>query len=128
MFFSRKLHANQLDELLSDLHDFFVSVPAQVRDAEREIISRINTAHSVHDRHNNEAQEVRDVAETVGDWLLEYFQCVVPSHLAIRVGAHTCLRHRFVSLEELPLWDVWYTGSSPFPTEVWSTQPASRLT
>lgn len=78
MFFSRKLQANQLDELLSDLHEFFASVPAQVRDAEREIISRINTARSVHGRHNNEAREVRDVAETVADWLLEYFQCVVP--------------------------------------------------
>lgn len=87
MFFSRKLQANQLDELLSELHDFFAGVPAQVRDAERVIISRINTAYSVHGRHNDEPREVRDVAETVGDWLLEYFQCVVPSHLAIKIDA-----------------------------------------
>lgn len=84
MLFSRNLQANQLDELLSDLHDFFASIPAEVRDAEREIISRIDTARSVHGRHDNEIREVRDVAETVGDWLLEYFQCVVPaSHLVI---------------------------------------------
>ncbi|KAH0831285.1 hypothetical protein J3R83DRAFT_13920 [Lanmaoa asiatica] len=98
----KKLQADQLDELLSDLYDFFSDVPAQVRDVEREIVSRINTACSVHRRHNNEAREARDVAETVGDWLLEYFQ------------------HRLVTFEELPLWDVWYTGSTPFPSELFN--------
>ncbi|KAG8216156.1 hypothetical protein J3R82DRAFT_8162 [Butyriboletus roseoflavus] len=116
----KKLQANQLDDLLTDLYNFFVDVPAQVRNAERAIISRINTARSVHGRHNDEPREVRDVAETVGDWLLEYFQCVVPSHLAIKLDACACLRHRFVSLEELPLWDVWYTGSTSFPSELFN--------
>ncbi|KAF8558613.1 hypothetical protein OG21DRAFT_1481305 [Imleria badia] len=93
----KKLQAEQLDALLSDLHDFFVDVSAQVQAEERDIISRIDTARSVHSRHNHES---RQVAETIGGWLLEYFE------------------HRFVAPEEHPLWDIWYTGSTPFPSEL----------
>ena len=79
--FTRKLQATQLDQLLSDLHDFFVNLPPHVRDTEEEIVSRINTAWMVDGRHDNGQKEVRNMSETVGNWLLGYFQCVVSSQL-----------------------------------------------
>ncbi|KAF8128563.1 origin recognition complex subunit 3 N-terminus-domain-containing protein [Boletus edulis] len=96
----RKLKVDQLDALLSEINDFFAGVSAQVQGDEREIISRINTARSVRDRYSDEPQQVKDVAEMIGDWLIEYFE------------------RRLVTLEELPLWDISYTGSAPFPSEL----------
>ena len=92
-----KLQANQLVKFLSNLHDFFVGVPTQVRDTEREIISWINTARS-HGGHNSEPGEVRNMAETVGDWLLEYFQCVAFLHLTISID--TCASDIALSLSK----------------------------
>ncbi|KIJ64777.1 hypothetical protein HYDPIDRAFT_175307 [Hydnomerulius pinastri MD-312] len=92
----RKLRADQLDELLSDLRDFFARVGDDVRKEENEVISRIDVARSVF-RGKDEAS---NIAESLGDWLSEYFQ------------------QRLVSLEESPLWDIWYTGSTPFPSEL----------
>lgn len=109
---SRKLQANQLDALLSDLHDFSVCVPAQVQG---DIIPQIDTAQSV---LHKEPRQVREVAESIGDWLLEYFQCVVSSQPQSKLKRVACLRRRFVTLAELPLWDICYTGSTPFPAEV----------
>ena len=42
----------------------------------------------------------------------------VSPHPHIKTDVRACLRCRFITLEELPLWDIWYTGSSPFPSEV----------
>ncbi|KAF9224942.1 hypothetical protein BS17DRAFT_779331 [Gyrodon lividus] len=96
----KKLRAAQLDELLSDLRGFFAGVSNEVREEEREIISRIDAAHSVLSRSQNGPKEVMDISEPLGNWLFEYFQ------------------QRLVSLEESPLWDIWYTGSTPFPSEL----------
>jgi len=79
----RKLQANQLDALLSDLHDFSVGVPAQVQGG---IIPQIDMARSV---LNNEPRQVREVAESIGNWLLEYFQCVVSSQPQSKLMCHT---------------------------------------
>ena len=119
MLFPRKLQAEQLDTLLSDLHDFFVDVPAQVQAEEKKIISRIDAARSVHTQQ-------ADIAETIGGWLLEYFEYGVPCHTVAKLTCvPACLRRRFVTPEELPLWDIWYTGSTPFPSEVRSTDTYS---
>ncbi|CCM05618.1 uncharacterized protein FIBRA_07847 [Fibroporia radiculosa] len=40
------------------------------------------------------------LADALGEWLVTY------------------LEERFVRLDEGPLWDVWYMGSTPFPSEV----------
>ncbi|KIJ06024.1 hypothetical protein PAXINDRAFT_103539 [Paxillus involutus ATCC 200175] len=95
----KKLRADQLDGLLSDLRDFFTSVSNEVREEEREIIARIDTARSLFN-DQSEAKEVKGIADSLGDWLYEYLQ------------------QRLVSLEESPLWDIWYTGSTPFPSEL----------
>ncbi|KIK98892.1 hypothetical protein PAXRUDRAFT_823391 [Paxillus rubicundulus Ve08.2h10] len=96
----KKLRADQLDELLSDLRDFFTSVSNEVQEEEREVIARIDTARSIFTGNQSEAQEAQDICDSLGDWLYEYFQ------------------QRLLSLEESPLWDIWYTGSTPFPSEL----------
>jgi origin recognition complex subunit 3 len=32
-------------------------------------------------------------------------------------------RLRITALEDIPLWDIWYTGSTPFPSEVFTHTP-----
>ncbi|KAF8843540.1 hypothetical protein BDN67DRAFT_945590 [Paxillus ammoniavirescens] len=98
----KKLRADQLGGLLSDLRDFFTSVSNEVREEEREIIARIDTARSLFNGHQNEEKEDKDISDSLGDWLYEYLQ------------------QRLVSLEESPLWDIWYTGSTPFPSELFN--------
>lgn len=104
-----------MDGLLSDLHDFFDAVSAPVQREERDIISQIDTARSVDSRHSH---ETRDIAGAIGDWLLAYFEYVVSSRVIVKIDTCDCFRRRLVTLEELPLWDIWYTGSTPFPSEV----------
>ncbi|KAH9910496.1 uncharacterized protein BXZ73DRAFT_58354 [Epithele typhae] len=50
--------------------------------------------------------ETKALAAEVGEWLLEYIE----DHLA----------HR---LDERALWDVWYTGGAPFPSELINPAP-----
>ncbi|KAL4067425.1 origin recognition complex subunit 3 N-terminus-domain-containing protein [Scleroderma yunnanense] len=90
----KKLRKEQLDELLPELNKFFLSLPNDVQVTEEEIISRIDAALSV------TTDQAKVVAETLADWLVEYFQ------------------QRIVSLEDSPLWDIWYTGSTPFPADL----------
>ncbi|KIM52561.1 hypothetical protein SCLCIDRAFT_18127 [Scleroderma citrinum Foug A] len=90
----KKLRKEQLDRLLPELYDFLHAAPNDVKDAEVEIISRIDTALSVR------IDQAKTVAEPFASWLMEYFQ------------------KRIVSLEDSPLWDIWYTGSTPFPADL----------
>ena len=34
-----------------------------------------------------------------------------------------CNRKKLLPLEEADLWDIWYTGDSPFPAEVRQPNP-----
>ena len=36
---------------------------------------------------------------------------------------NNCNREKLLPLEEADLWDIWYTGSSPFPAEVRQPNP-----
>jgi len=40
------------------------------------------------------------VADELGDWLAGYFQ------------------EHIINIEDLRLWEIWYTGPTPFPSEV----------
>ncbi|KAG1886783.1 origin recognition complex subunit 3 N-terminus-domain-containing protein [Suillus subluteus] len=62
---------------------------------EDEVISRVEIAHQMLCRDGS-AQEI---SGPFGNWLSEYFKL------------------RIVALEDAPLWDIWYTGSTPFPSE-----------
>ena len=69
--FFRKLRQEQLDQLLSQLHGFLLAVPNDVRDAEEEIISRVDAALSVR------ADNAKAIAEPLAGWLVDYFQYVL---------------------------------------------------
>ncbi|KIK27187.1 hypothetical protein PISMIDRAFT_8398 [Pisolithus microcarpus 441] len=90
----KKLRKEQIDRLLPELRNFFASLPDNVREAEKAISSRIDTAFSARD------DEVHVVAGLLSEWLLAYFE------------------ERIISLEDTPLWDIWYTGSTPFPADL----------
>ncbi|KAI6130863.1 origin recognition complex subunit 3 N-terminus-domain-containing protein [Pisolithus thermaeus] len=90
----KKLRKVQINRLLPELRDFFASLPDKVRAAEKAISSQIDTAFSARD------DEAHVVAGLLSEWLMAYFE------------------ERIVSLEDTPLWDIWYTGSTPFPTDL----------
>ncbi|KAI6143578.1 origin recognition complex subunit 3 N-terminus-domain-containing protein [Pisolithus tinctorius] len=90
----KKLRKEQLNKLLPELRNFFASLPDYVRETEKAVTSRIDTAFSARD------DEAHVVAGLLSEWLLAYFE------------------ERIVSLEDTPLWDIWYTGSTPFPTDL----------
>ncbi|KAI5994190.1 origin recognition complex subunit 3 N-terminus-domain-containing protein [Pisolithus albus] len=90
----KKLRSEQINRLLPELRNFFASLPDNVREAEKAISSRIDTAFSARD------DEVPVVAGLLSEWLSAYFE------------------ERIISLEDTPLWDIWYTGSAPFPADL----------
>ncbi|KAH9990207.1 hypothetical protein BJV74DRAFT_885047 [Russula compacta] len=57
---------------------------------------------------DREGSESAQIADEFGDWLIGYFQ------------------ERIINLEDLRLWEIWHTGSTPFPSEM--INPAPRAT
>ncbi|KAF8623338.1 hypothetical protein AX15_006414 [Amanita polypyramis BW_CC] len=88
--FVRYFDESQLTGLLDQLHEFFEQPPLA---AKEEIADFLSFAM---DKVKRPEQVARDVCE----WLEEYLES-----LTIK---------RF---DDFPLWDVWYTGDAPFPSE-----------
>ncbi|KII85810.1 hypothetical protein PLICRDRAFT_56289 [Plicaturopsis crispa FD-325 SS-3] len=84
----RKLPEEQLGSLVEDLHQFFSSLPSQIRREREGVYKKINQFLREPDR------------DDVGDWLAKY------------------LDTDMVDLADGELWDVWYTGMTPFPSEL----------
>ncbi|KAG2121256.1 origin recognition complex subunit 3 N-terminus-domain-containing protein [Suillus clintonianus] len=101
----RKLSAAQLEDFVRALHDFFGDVPDDVRAEEDEVISRVETAYTMLGRDAS----AQDISGPLGNWLSEYFKL------------------RIVALEDAPLWDIWYTGSTPFPSELINPSPRASV-
>ncbi|KAG1819051.1 origin recognition complex subunit 3 N-terminus-domain-containing protein [Suillus subaureus] len=101
----RKLTAAQLEDFVRVVHDFFGDVPEDVKTEENEVISRVETAYKMLCRDAS-AQEI---SGPLGNWLSEYFKL------------------RIVALEDAPLWDIWYTGSTPFPSELINPSPRASI-
>lgn len=68
----------------------------------------------------------KQLAVEVGDWLQKYIEYVLFVRMCRGRLTNNCNRERFTRLEDCPLWDIWYTGSSPFPSEL--INPAPRIT
>ncbi|OAX35042.1 hypothetical protein K503DRAFT_697611, partial [Rhizopogon vinicolor AM-OR11-026] len=100
-----KLSATKLDDFVRILHDFFQVVPEDVRAEEAEVISRVDTAYTMLGRDSS----AQDISDLLGDWLSEYFKL------------------RIVALEDTPLWDIWYTGSTPFSSELINPSPRASV-
>jgi hypothetical protein len=64
-----------------------------------------------------------ELAGNVGAWLIDYLQCVCltrafRSDCRLSFMLSELYRELLTNLEEGCLWDIWYTGLSPFPSEV----------
>ncbi|KAG1803874.1 origin recognition complex subunit 3 N-terminus-domain-containing protein [Suillus plorans] len=101
----RNLPAAQLEDFVQEVHNFFENVPEDVKAEEGEVISRVETAYKMFCREEN----ARDISNPLGNWLSEYFKL------------------RIVALEDAPLWDIWYTGSTPFPSELINPSPCASI-
>lgn len=104
-FMVRKLPAAQLEAFVREVHDFFEHAPEDVKGKETEVISRVKTAYKMLCRDAS----AQDISSPLGNWLSEYF------------------RSRIVALEDAPLWDIWYTGSTPFPSELINPSPRASI-
>ncbi|KAI0718567.1 hypothetical protein C8T65DRAFT_570595 [Cerioporus squamosus] len=115
----RKLPAARLHAVIQELHAFLYSLEsAAIRRDEEDvrlwIVQALNECpQDAELEQDPDAPVVQDaptkaLAKSVGDWLQEYIE------------------KRLVRLEECTLWDIWYTGASPFPSEL--INPAPRPT
>ncbi|KZP30851.1 hypothetical protein FIBSPDRAFT_814660 [Athelia psychrophila] len=98
----KKLHLEQLRPVLDQIRAFFHELPSRIRMDEEDARTRIVKWTSALPASDSDADQEagRKLSEAVGEWLAVYFQ----DNLAI--------------LEEERLWDIWYTGSTPFPSEM----------
>ncbi|TFK53049.1 hypothetical protein OE88DRAFT_1677789 [Heliocybe sulcata] len=103
----KELSAAEAKELLSSMHSFFQDLPGHVRRKEDKARVKIVSWKSQLQR-GMEEEELVAFLEAIGDWVTQY------------------LNDRLKSLEECKLWDIWYTGSSPIPSEM--INPAPRAT
>jgi origin recognition complex subunit 3 len=97
-----------------EVHDFFEHAPEDVKGKETEVISRVETAYKMLCRDAS----AQDISSPLGNWLSEYFRYAPQSSMWLLDLKYMILRSRIVALEDAPLWDIWYTGSTPFPSEV----------
>ncbi|KAF5384129.1 hypothetical protein D9615_003352 [Tricholomella constricta] len=99
----RKLRVTQLGALLELLHTYFNSMPSMVRSGEEE--ARTKLVFSINALPSQTADEDvsgigSQVAASFGEWLVDYVNDLL------------------TPLEDATLWDIWYTGQSPFPTDL----------
>ncbi|KIM92135.1 hypothetical protein PILCRDRAFT_810149 [Piloderma croceum F 1598] len=98
----KKLPAAKLRSVLEDMHTFFQNMPSHVRrdeePARTKIVAWISELAS--ESESSRSGFVVQLAGMVGGWLTNYFQ------------------DNLTSLEECRLWDIWYTGNTPFPSEM----------
>lgn len=92
----RKLRVEQLRGLLEEIQLYFTNIPT-----EEEAQAQIASLQSILPNDDVSLSELRgQVATGLSDWLIGY------------------LNSRLTPLEESPLWDIWYTGLTPFPSEL----------
>ncbi|KIM41529.1 hypothetical protein M413DRAFT_445512 [Hebeloma cylindrosporum] len=94
---TKKLKRDELRRLLETLYGFFHELPSNVRSGEQEPRMHLVEMQS---RLSADSNSTISVASRFSDWVTEY------------------LGNKLVPLEECTLWDVWYTGQSPFPSEL----------
>ncbi|EIW79690.1 hypothetical protein CONPUDRAFT_155085 [Coniophora puteana RWD-64-598 SS2] len=104
----RMLPYESAKTVLDELYVHLCGAPEDVLSAEEEIRTRIDTARQQlspeqdYDEDDGEEEKEDSALAMAGEWLQEY------------------LLSRLRSPEELPLWDIWCMGSTPFPSEVFN--------
>ncbi|OSX58265.1 hypothetical protein POSPLADRAFT_1067556 [Postia placenta MAD-698-R-SB12] len=113
-----KCNAQQLQIVLQKLQALYDGLQdSDARDAEMDAHVRVSEALTeIADTDNAsvDAEKGRDplvarLAKDLGEWLIGYLE----KHL--------------IRLDDGPLWDIWYTGSAPFPAELINPAPRPAL-
>ncbi|KAN0125281.1 Origin recognition complex (ORC) subunit 3 N-terminus domain containing protein [Lactarius tabidus] len=103
---TKKLSAEKLQILLQDLGSFLDGLPAHM-DETREVHQRLAATAEL--LEGGEGATSAGVADEFGDWLAGYFQ------------------EHIINLEDLRLWEIWYTGPTPFPSEMLNPAPRASI-
>ncbi|EPQ51812.1 hypothetical protein GLOTRDRAFT_80817 [Gloeophyllum trabeum ATCC 11539] len=93
--------------LLAAIHQFFQELPPHLRAAEAKARVKVVSWNSQLQRVEEEL--FPELTEAIGDWLTGF------------------LDEKLKSLEECSLWDIWYTGSTPFPSELLNPSPRASI-
>ncbi|KAH9015607.1 origin recognition complex subunit 3 N-terminus-domain-containing protein [Lactarius pseudohatsudake] len=100
----RKLSVEKTQILLQDLQSFLDELPGHM-DETREVRQRLAAFAELLEG----AEGATGVADEFGDWLAGYFQ------------------EHIINLEDLRLWEIWYTGPTPFPSEMLNPAPRASV-
>jgi len=106
----KKLSIENLGSLIEQTNWFFEDLPEALYEQEEVARSAVTCfGDEVLNLRESEEPAIRDVAHRVGEWFTELFAA------------------RLVRLDECKLWDIWYTGLSPFPSELINPAPKARI-
>jgi len=134
----RKLSGEKLPVLLRELRSFLDEIPDHLEGID-EARQRVETASGLLEDEDEDDGEGSNssvqVAEEFGDWLVDYFRSVFFSPFfqsrifPLFAGKlmHDVTREHIINLEDLRLWEIWHTGSTPFPSEVSAPSPLLSL-
>lgn len=103
---TKKLSVEKAQILLQDLQSFLDELPGHM-DETREVRQRL--AAFAEFLEGAEGATSTGVADEFGDWLAGYFQ------------------EHIINLEDLRLWEIWYTGPTPFPSEMLNPAPRASV-
>ncbi|TCD68793.1 hypothetical protein EIP91_009807 [Steccherinum ochraceum] len=108
----KKLNNEQLASLLQGLHHFFHTIKStaarrQEEDARIRIINAMTDLSSAPANGDEPESSSGGIAPNISEWLVDYIES------------------RLVRLDQGPLWNVWNTGITPFPSEL--INPAPRI-
>ena len=105
----------QLRGLLEEIHLYFSNIPI-----EEETQAQIASLQAILPNDDVDLSELRgQVATGLSDWLIGYLKLASLSSILSQAFIKTLpISSRLTPLEESPLWDIWYTGLTPFPSEV----------
>ncbi|KAG5338495.1 hypothetical protein C0989_007267 [Termitomyces sp. Mn162] len=106
----KKLEISQLETLFGNLHTFYNALPLYIRSSEEE--ARMNVILAINAIPPSGDDGVPGVSPLVAanfaGWLVKY------------------INNLLTPLEDEPLWDIWYTGASSFPSPL--INPSVRAT
>ncbi|KAH9064536.1 origin recognition complex subunit 3 N-terminus-domain-containing protein [Lactarius vividus] len=101
---TKKLSVEKTQILLQELQSFLDVLPGHI-DETREVRQRLTASTELLEG----AEASTGVADEFGDWLAGYFQ------------------EHIINLEGLRLWEIWYTGPTPFPSEMLNPAPRASV-
>ncbi|KAG6896086.1 hypothetical protein C0992_010366, partial [Termitomyces sp. T32_za158] len=106
----KKLKISQLAMLFDNMHAFFNCLPVDARTSEKEARSNLVVAiNALPPQGDDDVTGASSrVAADFADWLVKYMNDLL------------------TPLESVPLWDIWYTGASSFPSSL--INPSVRAT